>query len=167
MSVTLALLLAVPLCGGMVSEPATFEEMLDSAQIIVIGRVDSIWYPIDPETGPHTHVLAELLTVYSKDTTFIMHANLIHIAYAGGRTGPDRWLRVHPSVHFEKGELFLAPVEPHPKFYHIKEETIYRVLKLEWKYTLANDSLCMGGEGILPLGKALEDLSETFVEYEK
>lgn len=163
MNVTLALLLAVPLfnCGG---PSTTFEEMLDSTSLVVIARVDSIWYPIGEENGPYTHVMAELLGVYTKDTTLVPSSNFIHIVYGGGRLTQDKWVHIMPSVSFANGEIFLAPLESHPQF---KDEDVYKVVWRRWKYIIANDSVWIPSEGRRPLGEILEALTLGFNKVER
>jgi hypothetical protein len=169
MSVTLALLLAVPLCNATAAvAPITFEDMVDSAQLVVIAKVDSMWESIDPVVRPdgtefaahHTHVLAELLTAYVKDTSLVPCSNSIHIVYAGGLG-----LHINPSVSFEEKEVFLAAITPHSRD-QSKDETIYRVVWRRWKYTIKNDSLEIHYADPLPIEQVIGTLSSSFTQVQ-
>jgi hypothetical protein len=172
MSVTLALLLAAPLfnCSGPV---LTFQDMLDSAQLVAIGKVDSIWYSVDTTSGeingqpfnsilPHTHISAEILSAYAKDSTLIPPTNKIHICHTGGMISPGHWVHVTPSVKFTKGEIFLSAISIDPDFTS-GDETVYYVSSRLWKYTIQSDSL-IGDIESIPLGEAINKLSSTFQE---
>jgi len=170
MNVTLALLLAVPLCNATAAHaPIKFEDMVDSAQLVVIAKVDSMWESIDPILHPdgteggahHTHVLAELLTAYVKDTSSIPCSNPIHIVYAGGLG-----LHIYPSVSFEEGEVFLAAITPHAQD-QSKDETIYRVVWRRWKYTIENDSLEIHYAPPLPIEQVIGTLSSSFTQVQQ
>jgi hypothetical protein len=174
MSVTLALLLVVPLCNATAANaPITFEDMVDSAQLVVIAKVDSIWYSLDTISGeingqpfnsvlPHTRISAELLSAYATDSTLIPAGNTIHICYLGGIISPGYWLHVTPSVKFTEGETFLAPITVDPHFTR-GDETVYNVSRIRWKYTIQNDSL-IGEVESIPLGEAINKLSSAFKE---
>ena len=173
MSITLALLLAVPLfnCSGPV---LTFQDMLDSAQLVVIGKVDSMWYEVDTIFGipdvrdemmitARTYVTAEILNAYAKDTSFIPSSRTIHITHAGGQIAPNRFIEYLPSVSFRKGEVFLAAVEKrYPPLN--SEQDIYRVSRVEWKYTIADDSLSSQYGDTLSLEQVLQVLPTAFRE---
>jgi hypothetical protein len=168
MNIALALLL-VAQADTVPLRKFDFQEMLDSAQLVVIAKVDSIWYPIDPENGPWTHVMAELLTVYVKDTTYIPRSNQIEIAFGGGRKADGGWLYIFPRLSFTEGEVFLAALQHHPYFYP-KGFDIYHIYVSGWKFTIANDSLFGAGVRELevkPLGEALEALPKAFREVQQ
>jgi len=157
MSVALALLLTAPLFTATAAHaPITFEDMVDSANVVVMARVDSMWYPIDKENGPHTHILAKLLTVYAKDTSLAPHSSALHIVYAGGLG-----LHIYPSVRFEEGEVFLAAVTPYTQF-QSKDEMVYRVVKRHWKYVIEDNLVYLLREKPVILGKVLKILSSAF-----
>jgi hypothetical protein len=166
MSVTLALLLAAPLVGSTRSPAPTFQDMVDSAQLVVIARVDSIWEQWDTlvldidstkSLWPRTYVLAELLTVYTKDTTLVPRSNSICLAYIGGC---GYMVVLSPSPTFKKGELFLASVEKDKPYLVPPDEKIYRV---SIKYTIANDTLMNQYTPPISLGDALQLLSSHFI----
>lgn len=165
MNITLALLLAVPLVGSTRLPAPTFQDMLDSAQLVVIAKVDSMWEQWDTlvldstkSLWPRTYISAELLTVYVKDTTLIPHSNSICLAYIGGCG-----YMVRPSFSFKEGELFLASVEKDKPYLIPLDEKIYRVPISHWKYTIANDTLMNQYTPPIPLGDALQLLSSHFL----
>ncbi|TKJ39663.1 hypothetical protein CEE36_10215 [candidate division TA06 bacterium B3_TA06] len=175
MNLALLLLLVAQAEGSSAVPPPlpTFELMLDSAQIVVIGKVDSMWYSVDTISGeingqpfnstlPHTHISAEILSAYAKDSTLIPPTNTIHISHEGGMISPGRWVHVTPSVRFKEGEIFLAAIKIHPHFTG-EDETIYCVSTKPWKYTIQNDSL-IGDVESIPLGEAIDKLSSAFQE---
>jgi len=144
--------------------------MLDSAQLVVIAKVDSMWEQWDTlvldidstkSLWPRTYVSAELLTVYVKDTTLIPRSNSICLAYIGGCG-----YMVRPSFSFKEGELFLASVEKDKPYLIPPDEKIYRVSISQWKYTIGNDTLVNQYTPPIPLGDALHLLSSHFIGKE-
>lgn len=169
MNVALALLLAVPLCNATAGvAPITFEDMVDSAQLVVIAKVDSMWERMDTrlladstlKAFPYTHVAAEIITVFYKDTSLLPNTNLLHLVYGGGLG-----LHINPSVSFEEGEVFLAAITPFVEF-QSKKETVYRVVKRRWKYTIKNDSLVIHYADPLPIEQVIGTLSSSFTQVQ-
>jgi len=151
-------------------EAFTFEEMVNTAELVVIAKVDSIWYTVDTSfvdnnNKPYqvinawTHISAELMNTYVKDTTKAPLKNTIHIVHRGGKVGPDEWIRIIPSVSFTEDEVFLAAVCPD----EAHSENVYRVQSRLWKYTLSDDSI-IGTFETQTLGEAVLALSASFTE---
>jgi hypothetical protein len=169
MNLALALLLAAQ-AGTVPQRTFDFQEMLDSAQLVVIAKVDSIWYPMEPGF-PYTHVMAELLTVYVQDTSCVPRSDHIEIAFGGGRKADGGWLYMFPHPSFTEGEIFLAALQLHPYFYPKGFDIYYINI---WKYTISNDSLFFSAGGgiasddmVKPLGEVLEALPEAFTKVQQ
>jgi len=76
----MAVLFTMLFFGQTVTETAnkppypTFQMMLDSAQIVVIAKVDSMWYTVDEDYFPWTNISAEILNLYIKPTVYPDHS---------------------------------------------------------------------------------------------
>lgn len=155
--------------------PATFrkfdfQDMLDSAQVVIIGRVDSIWYSL--ETAPQarcvggilplTNVYVKILSTYTRDSILIPSTNSLHLVHTGGTLPDGSFVEVEDGVKFREDEVFLASVQEYPLL-SSREETIYIVTTPQWKYTIANDSVYLLGEEPISLDHALQSLSSNFM----
>ncbi len=171
MNTALAVLLATPLIGSF-GVDLTFEDMLDSAQIVVIGRVDSIWYTLDTTNatinckpyqliGPWTHISAEVLALYVKGDSLPIPENLIHIVEQGG-VDPDGTVEwIEGSCDFKLGEVFLAAVEDERnRWLHSATERLYVVPTSQWKYTISGDSVWIMDSMYKPSHISLADVTE-------
>jgi hypothetical protein len=148
----------------------TFQLMLDSAQLVVIGKVDSMWYSVDERGEPWTNVLAELLTVYAKNDSLPVPKGSIHIAKYGGICSDGSVVEILPSPSFKIGEVFLAAVSENPGL-SSKTERVYRTFSY-WKYTIANDSILLyySEPGLEPpslsLAEVISALSSNLIKKE-
>jgi hypothetical protein len=174
MNVALALLLGTPLLNCWAALP--FQDMLDSTQLVVIAKVDSMWTLMDtiPSTTDNTkpyhhiteqiHVSAKILALYAKTDSLSFPSGWVHIAYSSGRTFlPDGGV-IHTSgtPSYRLGETFLVPLFE-SSWLHSETEPIYRGT-MTWKYTVHNDSIFLYCEDTyLSLAEAIDSLSSHFI----
>jgi len=154
-----------------VQTPPTFQDMLDSAQIVVIAKVDSMWYSVDERGEPWTNVSADLLTAYVKNDSLPVPKGSIHLAKSGGICPDGSGVFTSPSPSFEIGETFLTALREHPTL-STNEERIFQPYWC-WKYTITNDSIYLryGKSGLEPrslsLAEVITALSSNFIEEVK
>jgi len=129
----------------------TFQMMLDSAKIVIIAKVDSMWFTGDEHSMPRTHYLAELLALYTRSDSFPVPRGTVHIVEEGGIGSDGRAYFDSGEASYDLGEVFLAAIRE----YHWKlsdTEVIFTTTSNAWKYTITNDSirLAFGPYGFEP-----------------
>ncbi len=174
MSVFLSIVLSLPLFNSQVGfRPRTFQNMLDSTQIVVIAKVDSIWYSMDTIEGiandkpfkhirPITNILAGVVALYAKSDTLALPSGSVHIIHPGGEYPDGGFLEYPSQPKFTVGEVFLTPIFKMDRM-KTSKEPLYEVLTI-WKYTIANDSVFLYGEMPIPLCDAICKLSTSFIQ---
>ncbi|MBN2378918.1 hypothetical protein JXM67_03855 [candidate division WOR-3 bacterium] len=113
MTALLSLLLLAQAESNTATRPfyPTFQAMLDSAQIVVIAKVDSMYYTGGEHSMPRTHYLAELIALCAKTDSLPLPKGSIHIVVDGGIGSDGRGYFCFASTSFKLGEVFLSPVK--------------------------------------------------------
>lgn len=168
MTLSTALLLATPLVNLIAGPAWTFQDMADSANLVVIARIDSMWYTTDTlyrstNCGQRmylsalTHWTAEPLSVYVRHDSLTPPDTSIHIVHPGGVTSEGYIETVNPQLHFEDGEVFLAAL-----VISRRSTDLFPAYVVRKKYAIENDSLFpKWGDDALPLHEALLILSSS------
>lgn len=177
MSTLIALTLTAQLFNSCSGQPMNFQSMLDSAQQVVIAKVDSIWYSIDTlyaqiDGEQHrsivllTNVSCEVITLYTRNDSLPEPGRSVHIVYQGGEYPDGEFLYIPGSPSFEIGEVFLAALIKRPLQKSETPPFLYNVRSL-WKYTISNDLVYLKTQAPISLGEALMALSSHFTLINK
>ncbi len=162
MSVFLSFVLSLPLFNS-TSYRLTYDDMLDSAQIIVIGKVDSIWF--SGEVMPWTNISATILGLYTRNDSLPLPKGSIHIVEPGGTRPDGISMLISDLPQFQVGETFLAAVEQDTIWHNSATEPIYMVFyNDQGKYRISRDSVFLVWENPMPLCTAVCSLSSKFIQ---
>lgn len=173
MSVFLSIVLCLPLVNSFVGKPLTFQYMLDSTNVVVIAKVNSIWYSMDTIEGivndkpfrrvtPITIVSSSIIALYTKNDSLLLPQGSFKIVYEGGECPDGSFLLNPDGPKFTTREVFLAALFDRP-LQNSKTDHLYNVHPL-MKYTIANDSVYLFTERPMPLCDAICKLSASFIQ---
>ncbi len=160
------LLLAQPTRNWSVPLPMpTFDLMLDSAYIVVIAKVDSMWYSMHSGRA-WTNYSAEILALYAKNDSLPLPKCSIRIVNVGGEYPDGSFEEVTEQPSFKIGEIFLASIEE-CRALHSETERAYQV-PVYWKYTISGDSLWILDAALqsskISIADAVSALSSHFIK---
>jgi hypothetical protein len=164
MNMFLSLMLSLPLINS-TSHRLTFDEMLDSAKIIVIGKVDSIWYSTDDDRYmPWTNISATIIDLYVKSDSLTFPKGSIHIVEPGGIRTDGISVYMSDLPQFQVGETFLAAVEQ-KNWGKSNVGPVYGVyFNYQGKHTISRDSVHLMGQAPVSLGTAICKLCADFIK---
>lgn len=154
-----------------------FHEMLDSAQVVAMVRIDRKWStadtvpPASESNEPYkyvqwiNHYTAEIMALFVKDGSVSIPNSPIHIAYDEVTVYPNGTIEsVAEWPSFNEGDVFLAPFMEN--LWHKSDTEIIYDVDMRWFYRVFNDSILLyPEETIIPLSCAIDSLYRYFLKY--